>query len=374
VKIIFLGNQADTLVRFRKELILELAKSGHEVILSTPKPSDEMIRNIKSLGCNYVPMKMNRTGINPFHDILTIIDIFKNLKQNKPDLLFSFTIKPVIYGGVAARLLGMRNCYSMITGAGWVFTGNSIMQKLTRTLVRILYRFSLGYYRTVFFLNSDDREMFINQNCLADKEKAFLIPGEGVNLTEFPYTPISHDSLTFLFVGRLLRDKGAMEFANAAKILKKRYPNAKFEMLGPLDSNPARLDPNLLQELIKDKTLEYLGETIEVQPFLVRCSVFVLPSYREGAPRATMEAMAMGRPIVTTDAPGCRDTVVEGKNGFLVPVKNTDALVNAMERFLLDSSLATRMGVESRKIAEDRYDVKKINKKIFEQLGLDYRG
>ena len=371
MKILLMGNQAESLYRFRKDLIAELRQRVHEIVLVTPETTSEMRRLIESAGASLVTVPFHRTSLNPFSNLKTFFMIWKVLNAVKPNVVFCFTIKPVIYGSLAARFCGIRECYSMITGTGSIFSENSLKHRLARWVVKRIYRLSLGFNRTVFFQNPQDLDMFTKEMKLLDGEKAVLIAGSGVNLTEYLFVPVPEGPVRFLYMGRLLREKGIGEFAEAAIFLKIKYPQVQFDILGPFDSNPTAISPKEMDGWKQSAAVNYLGETFDVKPFLSASTVFVLPSYyREGIPRSSLEALAMGRPIVTTDWTGCREVVIEGKNGFLVPVRDINALAQAMERFIQDPSLAPRMGKESRKLAEEKFDVRKVNRIILEKMGL----
>jgi glycosyltransferase involved in cell wall biosynthesis len=262
----------------------------------------------------------------------------------------------------------------MVTGLGYVFMGNSPKQRLIRPLVSFLYRKALAANSKVFFLNSDDRRLFGRLGIADQPGKSVLINGEGIDIHHFSEQRIEPAPPKFLMIARLIRDKGIREYAEAARLLGKRHPQALFRLLGPPDVNPTAVPLSQIQAWHGEGRIEYLGETRDVRPYLADANVFVLPSYREGLPVTIMEAMASGRPVVTTNAPGCRETVVDGDNGFLVPVGNAEALAEAMERFALQPELIKRMGRRSREIAEEKYDVHKVNATIMKSMALEQTG
>jgi len=228
----------------------------------------------------------------------------------------------------------------------------------------------LPHNHAVFFQNRDDRDLFIRLGLLPDKSRAAIINGSGVDLDRFQEAPVSSGPPLFLLIARLIRDKGILEYVEAAAILKKRHPQARFQLLGRHDSNPSAIGRQQLQSWQRDGVIEYLGETSNVAPHLAAAHVYVLPSYREGTPLTVLEAMATGRPIVTTDVPGCRETVVPGENGFLVPAKSAACLAEAMERFIRAPELIRKMGRHSREIAVEKFDVRKVNSVILKRMGL----
>jgi glycosyltransferase involved in cell wall biosynthesis len=237
-------------------------------------------------------------------------------------------------------------------------------------LVSYLYRTGLKYNSVVFFQNPDDLQLFIEKRIIPKNVKPVLINGSGVNTVRFGFASPKLTPITFLLVARMIRDKGIPEYVEAARQLKKRYSEVKVQLLGPLDVNPAAITRKEIEHWSDEGIIEYLGETKDVRPYIAEASVFVLPSYREGTPRSVLEALSMGRPVITTDAPGCRETVQEGVNGYLVPIKDHTALFKAMERFVLQPELIPEFGLASRKIAEQKYDVRKVNSTILEEMEL----
>jgi len=277
-------------------------------------------------------------------------------------------MKPVIYGSILASLLGLKHIYAMVTGLGYMFTENKgISIPMARILLKRLLSFSLLLNKKVFFQNIDDFDFICTSKKL--KNSSVIINGSGVDVDFFKFTDVPK-TLSFLFVGRLLAHKGIYEYIEAARILKKKYPDLSFKVAGGIHSNPSSISRSKLDKLIQEGTIEYLGDVHEMLPVFQDSSVCVLPSYREGCPRSLLEAMAVGRAIITTDAPGCRDTVVENHNGYLVPIKNSTQLSEAMEKFIETPTLVKEMGLKSRHLAEEKYDVHKVNKKILEGMGL----
>lgn len=370
MKIIVFAGFAESLINFRGTLLAALVSGGHEVLAMAPGESPFVAEKLRTIGVEYHSLALERTGLNPIKDLRSYFLITAKLRELKPDVLLSYTIKPVIYGSLAARSAGVPRIFSMITGLGYSFMEGGFKQKLVNKIVSRLYRKGLAENEKVFFQNPDDLDFFCKQGFLGNCNKAILINGSGVDINHFVETPARCGELVFLLVGRLLRDKGIGEFIEAARMLKRKYPRAIFRIVGPIDSNPAAFKAAEIKVWHREGIVEYLGEIEDVRPVLSDCSVYVLPSYREGMPRTVLEAMAMGRPIVTTDAPGCRETVVSGENGYLVPVKDAVALANAMERFLLEPDLIPKMGRRSREIAEERFDVRKVNDVIMRSMGL----
>ena len=369
-KVVVIGAFAESLVNFRGDLIKSLVAAGHEVSAMAGHSDDATRLRIETLGASFRSYPVQRNGMNPISDLTTFLALRAAFIDLKPDIVLSYTIKPVIWGGMAMRSLGSTAWfYALITGLGLAFQPGGIKQKLITGLVTRLYRWSLIRATKVIFQNQDNRQVFEDRQ-IVEAERCVVVSGSGVNLDHFGLSPLPQGKVVFLSIARLLGAKGLREYAQAAKIVRERYPNADFYLVGPEDPSPDNIP---LSEVVTWKSsgvLQYFGETKDVRPFIEQSNVYVLPSYYEGMPRTVLEAMAMGRPIITTDVPGCRETVVDGDNGFLVPVKDVDALAAAMEKFILKPELIGKMGKRSRAIAEEKYDVHKVNKVIIQAMGL----
>jgi glycosyltransferase involved in cell wall biosynthesis len=367
-KIVFIAPYARFYVHFRWDLLENLVSEGHEVVAIGPKGNNE--REFISIGVQYREVPLRNTGINPFYDLYTVYKMKKLLLEIKPDLVACLGIKPVLYGSIAASIAKIQNVYVTITGLGYVFIGTTLKQRMLFPFIKILYRSALKNSKEVFFENGDDLILFKNLKLLRTNKKALIINGSGVNIEKFPFTSTRIGKPTFILVARLIRDKGIEEFVCASRILKSKYPWISCRILGPFDTNPTAISKEKVSSWVSEGMIEYLGETNDVRPYLSKSSVFVLPSYREGTSKAALEAMAMGLPIITTDAPGCRETVIHQENGFLVPIKNAVELADAMERFVLNPNLVSMMGTKSREIAIRKYDVRKVNEVIKKSMGL----
>ena len=380
-RIIVIGGNVHSLVQFRGDMIQQMVEDGNEVFAMAPATdlegeaanlmTQKVSSKLQTIGVPYLPIPLNRTGINPVKDLHTILWLSRKIGELKPDVVLAYTMKPVIYGSIAARLAGVEDVFSMITGLGYVFTGDSMRQLILAKIVIVLYKIALAFNRKVYFMNPDDRELFRKLRILADNGKAVLIHGSGVNIDHYSFKLPQTRELVFLIIARLLWDKGIGEFVSAARLLKKKYPAARFQIVGPFDNNPSAIRRSDVATWQAEGVIEYLGATADVRPYLENASVYVLPSYREGTPRSVLEAMATGRPVITTDAPGCRETVVDGVNGFLVPVRDSEALAAAMEKFCRERDLIAEMGRKGREIAEARYDVHKVNHTILRPMDLD---
>ena len=369
-KIAIISTQAFSLINFRGELIKELVSSGTQVYTIAPDYTNEIKQQIRLLGAEPIEYNFSRNNINPIQDSVCMLQLIALLKRLSPDVVLSYFIKPAIYGTLAAWLARIPNRVALITGLGYVFIQNGskmpLKKKMLNIAVSLLYKIALSKATRVIFQNSNDRTEFINRN-FVKKEKAIIIGGTGVNLNYWQYIPPIIKPITFILVARLLREKGIIQYAEAAKLVKSKYPNVRFLLLGDVDSNPGSLQKNEVQAWVNEGILEWPGH-VQVMPWLIQSSVFVLPSFREGVPRSTQEAMAIGRAVITTDAPGCRETVVDGVNGFLVPVGDIISLYNAMLKFIDNPTLIIHMGKESRRLAEERFDVRLINKEFLNIL------
>lgn len=365
--------QAFSLVNFRGPLILALVGAGTRVYALAPDFNDELRQQVKALGAEPVDYKFSRASINPLRDGFDMIRLALVLRRLRADITLGYFIKPVIFGTLAAWLVRVPHRVAMIEGLGYVFTNDGNVQSRQRLLLRTgvswLYRLALFRAHRVIFLNKDDIADFVRGG-LVDLAKVSCLGGIGIDLDKWPVTPPCTQPITFLLAARLLREKGILQYAEAARAVKTRYPVVRFVLLGGLDPNPGGLQGTDVQGWVDEGLLEWPGH-VPVQPWLVQTSVYVLPSYyREGVPRSSQEAMAMARAVITTDAPGCRETVDEGVNGFLVPVRDVSALTEAMLRFVEDPTLIVTMGKESRKLAEKRFDVHAANARLLKILGV----
>jgi glycosyltransferase involved in cell wall biosynthesis len=365
-KILIIASLAKSLINFRLDLLQELQAHGFEVVTCAGDDDSSVVESLAKQSVCHHKISLSNTKINPFKDLSDCWRLVKFIKRQNPDIVLSYTIKPVIYGSLAGWLAGVRNICSMVTGLGYVFLNNSLKGKIIRFFVRFLYRRSLCFNQAVFFQNPEDSKLFVD-NRLVNKKQVCQINGSGVNIHQFCTRPLPKQC-SFLLIARLIRDKGIYEYIAAARQIKKHYPSICFKLVGWIDSNPASLQQSALDAWSKEGVIEYLGRLTDVRPAIESCSVYVLPSYREGTPRSVLEAMAMGRPIITTDVPGCRETVVDGVNGFLVPARNVDKLVSTMEQFILNPDLIVSMGEESVKIAKEKYDVRKVNQVILSRV------
>lgn len=372
MKIAVISNLAESLIRFRGPLLELLVARGHDVHVLAPDFTDAQHRTLTTMGVRPDTYRIERTGQNPLSDLATLRDLQRWLRRARVDASLTYFIKPNIYGGLAAAIARVPRRVAMVEGLGYLFTATGsdhLPKKVARGVAIGLLRAALGRAHRVLFLNPDDRDEFIRRRIVASNNAA-LIGGIGVDLTYFPVVPLPApaEPVSFLMVGRLLREKGVHEYVAAARLLKARYPAARFRLVGGLDDNPGAISEAEARTFGADGVVEWLGEMSDVRDAITDTAVYVLPSYREGVPRSTQEAMAMGRPVVTTDVPGCRETVVEGVNGFFAAPRDPASLAAAMERFCADPALIPAMGRESRRITEEKFDVEKVNARIYAEL------
>lgn len=362
----------DSLIKFRGPLIEALREAGCQVHVAVPGLSgdSDIASRLSELGVQVHDIPLQRTGMNPVKDLSVLFSLRKLMRQIHVDYVLGYTIKPVIYGSLAAWMAGVENRSSLITGLGYAFTGEATgLRKVLRSLIQQLYRFSLSRNRLVFFQNPDDEALFRQLSLLKPAVPSCVVNGSGVDVAEYTVAELP-ETPSFLLIARLLGDKGVREYAQAAALVKQRFPDVSFRLVGWIDDNPDAIKQAELDAWIAAGTIEFLGKLSDVRPAISDSSVYVLPSYREGTPRTVLEAMAMGRAVITTDAPGCRETVVDGDNGYLVPVQDVSALAAAMIKLVESPARVTAMGARSRQMAEDKYDVHKVNAVMLREMGL----
>lgn len=374
-KIIIIGTTASNLFIFRKDFIIACIQKNIHVVAFVSEYTDEWIEKLSSLGADVVTYNLSRGGLNPLADIKSTIELIYQIKKIGPDIVLSYSAKPVIYGTLAARAAKVPDIIGMLEGLGYTFTdqpeGQTVKTKLVRNIQVILYRIAFKYMDRIIFLNNDDKiDLMDNYNF--KKPESHVLGGIGLNFDNYQFSKPKSDPVKFLFIGRLLKEKGVFELIESMRIVKSKYPDVHFTVLGEIDyENLGALKQETLDQLVQENIFEYPGYVENVPAWITKTSVFVLPSYREGVPRSSQEAMAIGRPVITTDVPGCRDTVVHGVNGFLVPKWNVDALVEKMCFFIENPEQISIMGRESYKIACEKFDVHTVNKKLFRILGID---
>lgn len=388
-KILIIGALPTSLVNFRGSLIKAMLSNGIKVYTTANGPDPDTKAKLQSLGAEYYPVCISRAGINPLADIFTFLDFIRLIKRVKPDLVVSYTIKPIIYGGLAARVCGVRNVFSLVEGLGRAFMPwESFSHFISSVLAKGLYRISLLCSKRVFFSNPDDLSQFVKGRYISER-KVVLHNGTGIDLMYYSQEKLPESScIRFLMIARLLKDKGVREFIEATKIVLTSYRNIEFILAGDLDDNPSSIKQEELDLWRREGIVKYVGQVDDVRPLYRDCHIYVLPSYREGMPRTVLEALASGRAIITTDVPGCRETVRNlgsgcvwkteegardikiGSNGILVPAKDINALAEAMAFFIKNPNQIVIMGGESRRYAEERYDVHNVNIVLLREMGL----
>ena len=375
-KIVLIGTVASSFLIFRANLIQVLLKQQHVVYAFISEYKEEELSKIEALGAIPITYELNRGGINPLADAKATYGLTKKIKEIAPDLVFSYFSKPVIFGTLAARLAKVPRVIGMLEGLGYAFTEQPEEQTKKAQLIKriqvFLYKIALPQLDNIIFLNPDDPKDLLEAYHIKVK-KLDVLGGIGLDLVKYSHQPIENidSSINFLFIGRMLKEKGIHDFISAAKIVKQIYPEIQFTVLGAIDSsNPGALQQSELDRLVSLNIINYPGQVDDVQKWIADSHVFVLPSYREGVPRSTQEAMAIGRAVITTDVPGCRETVVDGINGFLVEKWNPQALAEKMIYFIEHPEEIAIMGYESYKIAQDKFDADKVNKRLINMLGL----
>lgn len=380
MKFLLIAGYPDSILNFRGPLIAALQAQGLTVHAAAPDlPMDSPLRQrLEARGLVVHDIPLQRVGMNPWHDLRSLLNLYCLMRRVRPDFVLAYTIKPVIYGLLAAVLARVPRRFALITGLGYAFQGQADSgaggRGLLRSLARRLYGLALRGAQGTFFQNPDDEALFRELGILGAAARTVVVNGSGVDISEYAVSALpalaEGEGPCFLLIARLLGDKGVREYAEAAACIKSRHPQAVFRLVGWIDANPDAIRQQELEAWTQAGVIEYLGRLSDVRPAIAASSVYVLPSYREGTPRTVLEAMAMGRAIITTDAPGCRETVVDGDNGFLVAVRSVDELASAMERFIQDPALVQRMGARSRVIAEQKYDVNAVNASMLREMGI----
>lgn len=360
MKILLICNTSGSIITFRKTLIERLQADGHEVW--TVSFDDVNKETIESRGIKFYSINDSNRSTNPFKVLSLKKKYLKIIGEVNPDIVFTFMMKPNIFGVRAAKKAGVTKIFSMVEGTGDVFINNGIKWKLIRAVVCKMYRKSFRYSNKVFFLNNDDKAEFIARK-LVKEEQCEVIPGIGVDLEHFAYKPLKNHN-TFLMIARMLKTKGVMEYCQAARLVKQKYHDAVFNYLGA-EGTVKVAD---IQEYFDDGSINYLGTTQDVRPYLEDCAALVLPTYREGFPVSVMEAMSCGRAVIASDTNGCRDAVLNGETGILTPVKDTMTLAQNMVWCVEHPQEAEQMGINGRKFAEEKFDYRAINAQLLQEV------
>lgn len=370
MKLLIVASFAPSLINFRGNLIRQLISMGHEVVVTAPDITTNLAVGLEALGVRSVDIPLQRNGLNPVADLRYVLALKRLIQHEQIEMVLSYTIKPNIWGAFAAADRKVPSA-AMVTGLGYAFTSKAssgLRAKGVRLISRWLYRQATDRNAVVIFQNADDIADFIAAGSLRHPNKARLVNGSGVDTNFFAPTVLPEKPI-FLMIARLLKSKGVAEYACAAQRILREFPHAEFRIAGPFDEGSDSIAPADLDNWVENG-LNYLGTLDDVRPALSEASVYVLPSYREGTPRSVLEAMAMGRPILTTDVPGCRETVIVGKNGFLVPAGDSFALEEKMRWFISHHEKMSAMGLASRAMVCEKFEVHRVSAQTIAHLNL----
>ena len=356
--------QTDTFVNFRGDLIRDIRKKGYSVTVVVPEDKCREFFNKSGVKVRLIDLKKNSFSL--LNTSSYYKELVKIISEERPNKVFAYTIKPVIFGSLAAKKAGVKEIYSLICGLGMLFCSDSWKVKLVRSGVGVLYKRALKCNTKVIFQNKDDIDEFVGRGYV-ERDKCELVDGSGVNLKKFPHTELPAKGMSFLMVSRVLKEKGVMEYLKAAAMVKNHHPEVMFRYIGAIDKNKNAIKAELINPYIEDGTVDYIAGTDNVAKYIAKCNAFVLPSYyREGIPKTLLEAMAMGRPILTTNTPGCRETVVDGENGFFVQTKRAKDLALKMVWMIKNRDKLQEMGDKSYEMCLERFTIDKINNRMME--------
>lgn len=373
-RVVVVGGDLGYLVRFRGQLLRALIAGGHEVIVACPNTDPTAPERLEAMGVSYHAASLNRTGMNPLRDLRDQSAMARWFRRVRPDVVFAYGAKPIVVALVAAWLARVPRRYAMLAGLGFAFAfthdgQRSLKRALARQVQKAMYRWLLPSCERVIFHNPEDRDELVRRR-LVPLERTTVVAGSGVDVDEFTATVPPTAPARFVFVGRMLRSKGVGELVQAAHQLREAVPDAEVHLVGGMDQNPDAIDVGVLDAAVEDGDVVYHGQINDVRPYLRACSVFVLPSYREGMPRSALEALASGRTTIVTDTPGCREVVRPGRHGALVPVRDAQALATAMIAYAGDPERIVREGAEARRTAEADYDVRIVTESMLAALDL----
>ncbi|MFB9052821.1 glycosyltransferase family 4 protein [Formosa undariae] len=364
--ILIVASFSPSLIHFRGDFIKSLIASNFQVFTAAPDYPIQTRDQLNNMGAIPLSFKLERTGVNPLNDFNSILELKSLMKQNAIDIIFPYTVKPVIYSSIAANQLNIP-VISLITGLGFTFTGLSTKAIILQRINEFLYKNSIRKNKLIIFQNKDDYKLFLERKILKPENKVDFVNGSGVNLDKYKFreNTKSTAAIKFLFVARLIKEKGVHLFIEAAKVLKAKFPNSQFHIIGEPDQSPSAINISELNSLHNDGTIIYHGKQNNVEEHLYNSDVFVLPTYyREGIPRSILEALSVGLPIITTDSPGCRETVELNYNGILVKTQDQDSLTHAMLYFLEHPEKVASYGIHSRAYAKSKFDVNLVNNKL----------
>lgn len=368
MKVTILGVYAHRVYHMRRDLMNAIIEKGHELSVIGPEPRELVDPILKPKGIRYFPSIVTRSNVNPIQELLALKDIRKLLKGNGTDSLFIYGIKLMPSAVIGAKLAGVNGVFCLVNGTGSLFELSGARGRLIRFMSFPMLRIAFFLADAVFIQNRDNEAMMLKYRLLS-KDKIIRVAGSGVNLERYEPCELSEKSV-FLMICRITAIKGVNEYVKAAQTVKQKYRDSRFMLVGPKDDADNSVDWPELDKAVANGTIELYGETDNVQEYIKQCRIFVLPSYYEGLPRAVLESMSMGRPIITTDTSGCRETVVNGSNGFLVPMRDAEALAEKMIWMIENQAETARMGQESIRICREKFDVKIVNRIILETMKL----
>ncbi len=368
MRIMISASNGYSLINFRGDLIKEMVARGHEVICTSMEPEAQMEEMLSFLGAAYYRINGTRTGINPLSCLKTLLSYILAIRAIQPDLCFFYMSKPIAFGGLAASFCRVKRMVVFVTGLEVAFYSRGLKNFMVRSVLRLFYRWVHRRCESVFFMNRDDYRKMLQWR-LVNKAQAILVNGSGVNMEYFARKPLPETDLVCM-TARLVWSKGIREYVEAARIVRKKYPRIRFLLVGGMDENPEALTPQEVRELSEEENIDYCGGSTDVRPYLEVCSIFVLPSYHEGSGRSILEAEAVGRPIITTDVPGCKETVIEGYNGFLIPPQDAQALAERILLLIEHKEIMKRMAYHSYIFCTRKYDVNKVNDVFIKRMGL----
>lgn len=369
MKIAILCNNGSSQASTRTELVEKLMKDNDVYFFGI----QESITNeyYSKYTSGFLPIIASRNNTNPFKEIKSITSVKKQVKANHVDSVIIYGVKNHAAMAIGAKLGGAKKILCVVNGSGNLFRIGGLKGKILRFISFPMLRIAYGVSTSICFQNADDKELFIQKHLITDEERVFLTGGSGTNLEKFPYQGLPKDN-RFLFLARITPSKGIAEYIKAAEMVKEKYPEAVFDIVGPLDATVENAEDGLLQKACDDGTVAYHGATTDVSGWMGKCRFFIYPSYYpEGVPRCAIQAIATGRPIITCDAPGCKETVKDGVNGFLIPAKNPQILAQKMIWMIEHPEEVEKMAVESRKYAEEKFDVNKVNEILLKRLGAE---
>ena len=373
MKVLVLSSLSWSLVNFRGRLLSELVNAGHEVVACAPDEEPGVLEWLAERRIRFHRTAMSRAGTNPIADLGTFLRYLMLMIRVRPDAVIAYTQKPIIYGGLASRLCGIDRYYVLMSGLGYVYSSEADRRPMLRRIVSRLYAAGVRKAKTIFVFNGDDRRMMMETGIIDTGQNVVQVPGSGIDTGYFSKAPLPDGPPAFIMISRLMRDKGVADYIEAARRIKAKRPEVRFTLVGRYETeNPTGYSKQEVDGWVEEGLVEHVPETRDVRPFLARAHAFVLPSYyREGLPRTILEALSTGRPVITTDMPGCREPIEQGVNGWVVSPKSPDELAEAMLRLIEDRELARRMSDAARETAARCYDVDIVNAQLLSEMRLD---